>query len=261
MQVHSINGGTLVVEGYPTVVCHCLLVESPDGLVLVDTGIGLEDVKDPEGRLGRTLIDQAGFQFHEWDTAARRIEAPGHSVEDVRDVVLTHCDPDHTGGLADFPRARIHLTSEELSCVQAGQERHVPSNFDHGPLWQIHEQGERDWFGLESRVVEVEPSIEIRLIPLPGHTKGHAGVAIRRGEGWVLHVGDAYYLRAELSEPEHPVSALATLRADDDPARRRSLEELRRLARDHAHEIEMLGYHDLDELPGGEAQLAPSGKA
>ena len=31
--------------------CHCLLIEGEDGLVLVDSGLGVEDVTDPK-RLG-----------------------------------------------------------------------------------------------------------------------------------------------------------------------------------------------------------------
>jgi hypothetical protein len=29
------------------------------------------------------------------------------------------------------------------------------------------------------------------LVPLFGHTRGHCGVAIRNGSGWLFHVGDA----------------------------------------------------------------------
>jgi hypothetical protein len=62
-------------------------------------------------------------------------------------------------------------------------------------------------------------------------------------------VGDVYYRRTELTADEHPVSALAAQRADDDAQRHASLAELRRLFTDHADEIEMVGYHDISELP------------
>jgi glyoxylase-like metal-dependent hydrolase (beta-lactamase superfamily II) len=90
---------------------------------------------------------------------------------------------------------------------------------------------------------------EVLLVPLFGHTLGHCGVAVRQGSRWLLHVGDAYYLRAELGADEHPVSGLAAARADDDALRRATLAELRRLARDHAGEVEMVGYHDGSEFP------------
>ena len=74
-------------------------------------------------------------------------------------------------------------------------------------------------------------------------------MAVRQGARWLLHVGDAYYLRVELTADDHPVSALTAARADDDHERRASLEHLRRLARDHAGEVEMFGYHDFGEFP------------
>ncbi len=72
---------------------------------------------------------------------------------------------------------------------------------------------------------------------------------MRTEAGWLLHAGDAYHLRAELAAEDHPVSALAQLRANDDLARRASLAHLRRLARDHAGDITLFGSHDFGEFP------------
>ena len=249
--IQHLNCGTLQVAGYPTVVCHCLLLQDGDRLVLVDSGIGLQDCRRPVERLGQQLIDLAGFQFHEADTAVRRIEAAGLSPTAVLDVVLTHGDPDHAGGLADFPQARVHVSQEEHDRMGSGHWRYVPTQFEHGPRWTPAGPSDRRWFGLEARPLELGLSSEVLLIPLFGHTLGHCGVAIQQGDRWLLHVGDAYYLRAELTDENHPVSQLATQRADDDDQRRTSLAHLRRLLRDHSDEVELTGYHDLSELPAG----------
>ena len=84
-----------------------------------------------------------------------------------------------------------------------------------------------------------------------GHTLGQCGVAVRDGSRWLVHLGDAYYLHCELSTDDDPVSALAAHRGADDVLRRKSLEALRRLSRDHADEVEMFGYHDFGEFPAG----------
>ena len=63
MHVHHLNAGTMcpmsarLVNGQgglfkrARLVCHVLLLETEDGLVLVDTGLGLGDIAKPE-RLG-----------------------------------------------------------------------------------------------------------------------------------------------------------------------------------------------------------------
>lgn len=247
-KIHHINCGTLLVSGYPTVVCHCLLLEDQNGLALVDTGIGLLDVQNPVQRLGQELIDLAGFQFHEPDTAVRQIESLGFDPNAVQHIVLTHCDPDHTGGLADFPKAQIHVSDEELTHALSGHLRYVRSHFDHDPHWQTYESVHREWFDLEARPVSLGFTSEFLLIPFFGHTLGHCGVAIQQGDHWLLHVGDAYYLRVELTQDDHPVSAFAAQRADNDNLRQSSLNQLRRLHENHSDQIEMIGYHDINEL-------------
>ena len=257
-KIHHINCGTLLVPNFPTVVCHCLLLEDSSGLALVDTGIGLLDVQSPVERLGQQLIDMAGFQFHEDDTAVRRIEQLGFRADDVRHIVLTHGDPDHAGGLADFPNATVHVAAEEQAHCQSGHWRYIARHFEHQPRWQSYTKSSRTWFGMEARPVLTGFSSEVLLIPLFGHTLGHCGVAVQQGDRWLLHVGDAYYLRAELLENNHPVSALAAQRADNDDWRWASLNELRRLMKDHSDTVEVTGYHDISELPPS-AILRPLG--
>jgi glyoxylase-like metal-dependent hydrolase (beta-lactamase superfamily II) len=249
--LHHFNGGTLHAPPQPRAACHCVLIEDPRGLALVETGIGLLDVAAPLERIGQPLIDIAGFQFQESETAVRQIEKLGFRGEDVTQIVLTHIDPDHAGGLADFPQATIHVSDEELAHLGTGHWRYLPQHFTHGPSWKGYGPSTDRWFGLEARRLSLGFDAEVLMIPLFGHTPGHCGVAIQQGSRWTLHVGDAYYLRAELATDDHPVSALAAERADDDRLRRSSLAQLRRLARDHGAEIEMFGYHDFSEFPVG----------
>ncbi len=249
MKVRHLNCGILHAPPGPQASCHCLLLEDAGRLALVDAGIGLEDVARPDERIGRPAIDAAGFQFHEHLTARRQIERLGFEATDVRDIVLTHADPDHAGGLSDFPDANVHVAAEELAASKSGTQRYSSLQFTHEPRWVSHEPSSKRWFDIECRPLTLAVDAEVALVPLFGHTLGHCGVAVRDGDRWLLHVGDAYYLRVELSTDDHPVSALATLRAEDDAARRQSLAILRRLHEEHGAAIEMFGYHDVDELP------------
>lgn len=251
MKVHHLNCGVLHAPPNPQASCHCLLLERDGRLTLIDTGIGLQDIARPIERIGQPAIDAAGFQFHERLTAARQVERLGFQATDITDIVLTHGDPDHAGGLADFPTAVVHLSAEEHARLGSGHWRYSADQFAHQPRWVTHQRSTEQWFGTEARPLPLLAGTEAFLIPLFGHTLGHCGVAVRAGNRWLLHVGDAYYLRVELSADDHPVSALTTLRADDDALRRESLATLRRIARDHGAEVEMFGYHDFTEFPPG----------
>jgi glyoxylase-like metal-dependent hydrolase (beta-lactamase superfamily II) len=248
--VHHLIAGTLHAPPNPAAICHVLLLEDPNGLALVDTGIGLLDVREPTRRLGQPLIDLAGFQFDEARTALRQVERLGFSSVDVEQIILTHADPDHTGGLADFPTARVHISVQELANLERGHPRYVAAHFAHSPRWQSHGASADQWFGLEARPLDLGFASEVWLIPLFGHTLGHCGVAIGQGDQWLLHVGDAYYLRVETTDDNHPVSQLAAARADDNQARIASLGQIRRLLRDHPTQITLFGYHDPQEFPG-----------
>ncbi|MBI1345936.1 MBL fold metallo-hydrolase [bacterium] len=249
MNLYHLNCGLLHAPPNPRAACHCLLLEQEGRLALIDTGIGLHDIADPAGRIGEFAIEAAGFQFHEGLTAARHIEQRGYQVGAVTDIVLTHADPDHAGGLADFPTAAVHVSVEEFAQLQSGNPRYSISQFAHQPNWVLHDTSSEQWFGMEARPLSILGGTDAYLIPLFGHTLGHCGVVVRDGGRWLLHVGDAYYLRVELTTDDHPVSALATLRAEDDAQRRRSLSNLRRLVQLHGTEVELCGYHDFTEFP------------
>jgi glyoxylase-like metal-dependent hydrolase (beta-lactamase superfamily II) len=189
--VYHINCGSIQAGPDTKASCHCLLLEGPEGLALVNAGIGLLDVRDPDGRIGRGLIEAVGFLFDEADTAARRVEGLGLSAGDVGHIVLTHADPDHVGGLADFPHAAVHMSEEEHAALASDNPRYLPAQFTHGPRWRTYPRSDRRWFGPEARPADLELDSQVLLIPLFGHTLGHCGVAIRQGDRWLLHAGDA----------------------------------------------------------------------
>ena len=278
MRVHHINcatmcplGGRLVYgDGAPwtasRMVCHCLLVETEAGLVLVDTGLGLADMADPRGRLGSPFLALTRPRLDPAATAARQIAALGFSIDDVRHVVPTHLDVDHAGGLPDFPRARVHVLAREHAAAMARvtqieRMRYHPEQWAHGPTWVLHAPAGEPWFGFEC-VRELEGiGPDVLLVPLLGHTRGHAAVAVRTAEGWLLHAGDAYFHRHEVDvDSPRCTPALAAFQkivAIDDGARRANQARLRELRRSHADEVRIFCAHDPHEL---ESLRAASGR-
>lgn len=220
-------------------VCHCLLIEGDDGLVLVDTGIGVDDMADLEGRLGKWFALVVAPRRDVEETAFRQVRALGFSPDDVRHIVPTHLDLDHSGGLPDFPRAEVHIFEPEHDAAmrpRTAQERmrYRRAHFRHGPRWKIHSLGGDRWLGFDS-VRAIGASPEVLIIPLQGHTRGHAGIAVRTETGWLLHAGDAYFHHREVhaAEPSCPpgLRAFQRIVAVDDGLRRRNQTRLRELAK------------------------------
>ncbi len=211
-----------------TLPVNVFLVEHPAGLCLVDAGQTAEaagpgyfDRWYPFFRLSR-------FELTTADEAATQLQAAGHAVADVRWVVCTHLHTDHVGGLAPFAQASVVVPRMEWDRAQGlgGRLRgYLPQR------WPAH---------LAPKVVDFTgPPIgpfpashdiagdgALQLVPLPGHTPGHAALLVRFGagqRGW-LCVGDAVHRASEMAE-RHPAVAewcaregVAVLASHDDSA-------------------------------------------
>jgi len=256
-----LDGGGRVLRA-ARLVTHSLLIETGAGLVLVDTGLGLDDVAHPAERLGAASLALLRPRLEPAETAVRQVEWLGFRREDVRHVVLTHLDMDHAGGLPDFPTATVHVYGAELyaATIRATareRQRYRPIHWAHGPRWRTYDvRGER-WFGFEAvRQLEGLPP-EILLVPLPGHTRGHCGVAVQGPQGWLLHAGDAYFFHGEIHEAHGRCpSGLAFFQKamEIDPvARRHNRQRLRELVRAHAGEVRVFSAHDPRELEWAQA--------
>ncbi len=247
IQIHHLNC-VLIESPFGKAIGHCLLLEENKKLLLIDTGIGLLETRAPEKKLGKELIEIVGFKFQEEITAIKQIEHLGCPATQVEHIICSHLDPDHIGGIADFPQAKVHVSTEEYNSFQSGNPRYLSQQLSHAPEIELYEVNDSEWLGLPARKVNVPFDTDIYLIPLFGHTLGHCGIAIRTGDSWIFYVGDAYYLRAELTDRNHPVDELASLRADNNEQRLVSLDIVRKVIQDHSHTIDYFGYHDPIEM-------------
>jgi glyoxylase-like metal-dependent hydrolase (beta-lactamase superfamily II) len=166
----------------------CLLVEHPDGLVLIDTALGN---KEPARFLEIYGVENAGLE------GATQLEdalaAAGFLPQDVRLVINTHLHFDHAGGnttldpeLEHDPRRHVRMTFPQATyVVQRGElefARHtnertrasyLPPNFE--PV------AAADRWRLVDGAAEVVSGISVR--PTPGHVPFHQSVLVRdRGE-------------------------------------------------------------------------------
>ena len=270
MRVHHLNCGSMcpflgfALGSRGCMVCHCLLIESAEGLILVDTGFGRDDLAAPRKRLGLAFTAMSGPKLDPAETAWAQVQQLGFSVDDVRHILVTHLDLDHAGGLADFPRAKVHIHAPELDAAEARthfleRERYRPAQWAHGPTWVRHEVRGETWHGFDcvSSVDGLPP--ELLLIPLAGHTRGHSGIAVHTDEGWLLHCGDAYFSHLEV-QPEHPscstgLRVFQSMMQMNGAERLRNRDRLQQLARDH-REMRIFCAHDPDDLDRLRAPVA-----
>ncbi|HZE75485.1 MAG TPA: MBL fold metallo-hydrolase [Gemmatimonadales bacterium] len=187
----------------------CLLVEHPDGLILVDTGVGdKDDAKfrdiygiENQGRNGGTRLDDALAEL-------------GFKPQEIKLVVNTHLHFDHAGGntrlagasgpLLDtgefgaepaFPNALYVVQRGELEFARKLNERtrasYLPRNFEPVSVanrWKLF-NGDGD----------VVPGISLRMTP--GHVPYHQSVVVRDGGETAVFLADVMPTAAHLPLP------------------------------------------------------------
>jgi glyoxylase-like metal-dependent hydrolase (beta-lactamase superfamily II) len=65
--------------------------------------LGVHDIERPEERIGTFLMEAAGFNFNNQDTASWQLAGRGLGPSDLAHCVISHLAPEHIGGLSDFP--------------------------------------------------------------------------------------------------------------------------------------------------------------
>lgn len=248
MKIHHLNCGSFCPLSHPilnralplldqlNLVCHCLLIESESGLILVDTGLGLDDVNNHKRLKSNFIFNKfAKPKLDVDETAFVQITKLGFNPKDVKHIIATHFDADHIGGLADFPKAKIHLLNDEWERAQNPRSAREKSRYNR-IRWEQNQdiktyQTDGDvWHGFR-RVQNLEGiDKSIHLVSLPGHTKGHAGILIEQKTP-LLFAGDAFLLGSQLESSKEilPLTLYNKLVHEDVSVASQTLESLRAL--------------------------------
>jgi glyoxylase-like metal-dependent hydrolase (beta-lactamase superfamily II) len=161
---------------------NCLLVETPAGRVLVETGIG-ERIDEK----GRAMRQYEGL----WIVPA--LETAGFEPGTVDVVAMCLLLFEHAGGLlaADgsraFPRAKIVAQQAEWE-IALGSNPRLVASYVQPELELVRDWGAEGWADGER---ELLPGVSV--VPTGGHSAGHQAIVVRgRGArgGTVAFFGD-----------------------------------------------------------------------
>lgn len=138
------------------------------------------------------------------------------------------------------------------------RRRYRPVQWDDVRDWRTYARGGERWFGFDSVRDLAGLPAEFLMVPLPGHTWGHAGIAVDTGNGWVLNAGDAYFYRGEM-DVERPrctpgLSAYQRLMEVDRGKRLANQDRLRDLKRAQSGRLTVFCSHDAVELEALQAR-------
>ena len=176
----------------------CLLIEAPEALVLVDTGIGnKEDEK---------FRDIYGVQNQGSPTRLEDgIRHAGFDPTDVDIVLNTHLHFDHAGGdtfldedgtvRVSFPQARHVVQRGELDFARSTNERIRASYLAHN----FEPVAEAGLWTLVEGVAEITKGV--RVLPTPGHTPFHHSVTIEDDGAVACFLADVCPTSAHLPLP------------------------------------------------------------
>lgn len=152
-------GEKVVVCGY--------LVDHPDGLVLLDTGIaqGNAEVEELYHPVRRPLNEA--------------LATTGVTTDDIRIVVNCHPHIDHRGGNPRFPDTPIFAQQAEFDAAHGEDDYPIVDLYDFPDArYELH--------GGEADVAD-----GIRILPTPGHTPGHQSLIVDTDAGRVVLAGQA----------------------------------------------------------------------
>lgn len=184
---------------------NCYLIRGLGRTILVDAGTG--PLNNTAGQLNANLA------------------AVGITPDDVDTVLLTHCHPDHIGGLLDsekqpvFKRAEIILHPLEAQHWQDDEKLSIANERGQRNFCLVRQT--LDAYAGKVRFLNGDKIAEgILPVFLPGHTPGHTGFRIDADDESLLIWGDTvHYPHIQSAQPA--VSILF----DTDPTQARETRE------------------------------------
>lgn len=170
------------------------VIEHPDGLMVIDTGIPQDANKPVWFPPHMRLIQRAAkFDIAPGGEIGPLMQSLGLPPEEVRWVVLTHLHQDHEGGLHHFPNAEFVVSRAEWEAAQGLTGRLAGYLNQRWPEWfspaLIDFNQQR--FPMFEGTYTVARGVHV--VPTPGHSPGHMSVIVEHNDHMLCFAGDAAY--------------------------------------------------------------------
>ncbi len=165
------------------------IIEHPtQGLLLWDTGYAPRFFAATRRFPWRIMRYVTPAEIHEEDAVINQLKALGYDPADVKGIILSHFDPDHFGGLKDFPDVPIYCSARAWADVRerrglaAVKARLLPDHLPEDIAGRLKLLPDPDGPPISAfdASLDLFGDGSIRLVELPGHAPGQLGAFLRR---------------------------------------------------------------------------------
>ena len=173
------------------------VIEHPEGLILIDTGIPQNanafTLRPPFMPLVRRA---AHFKIESvQEEVGPKLQQLGFAAKDVRWVIQTHLHQDHDGGLQYFPKAQILIGRDEWNAAQGLKGQLAGYLNWRWPGWLTPTLVDfaPDPDGIFRGRYTLTRAGDVHLVSTPGHSHGHLSVMLEESDSLIFFAGDTAY--------------------------------------------------------------------
>lgn len=172
------------------------VIEHPEGLIVVDTGIPADANRRILFPPYMPLLQRAAtFDMTPEQEVGPQLRQLGYSPADVRWVLLTHLHQDHDGGLDHFPQAEFIVSRTEWQAATGLKGRMNGYLNQRWPDWfqpTLVDFDQPPFASFASRHTLTNTG-DLHLVPTPGHSVGHMSLIVEEADISIFIAGDASY--------------------------------------------------------------------